>query len=108
VREIGQRLTQGGDVLHTTGVAVGLLTDGAAAGDGVLLDVPLDSHAAASSMIPRATGAALHQASLRPAVRFMAAPIRCGPWLTPYATASVTSGADACGQKPGQTVGPPV
>jgi hypothetical protein len=60
-------------------VAVGLLADGAAAGDDDVLDVPLDPHAAPSSMIPRATAAALGQAYLRPAVRFMAAPITRGP-----------------------------
>jgi hypothetical protein len=45
----------------------------------MLLDVPLDPHAAASSMIPRATAATLHHPYLRPAVHFMAARITCGP-----------------------------
>jgi hypothetical protein len=64
---------------HTTGVAVGLLAEGAAAGGDDVVDVPLDPHAAASSMIPSATAATLHHAYLRPAVRFMAAPITCEP-----------------------------
>jgi hypothetical protein len=52
-------------------VAVGLLADGAAAGDDVLVEVPLDPHAAATSMTPT-TAASLHQGHLPNADPIMA------------------------------------